>query len=152
MNDQIAQLDDATAQRILDTLARITMRTEHVITDLTPDQRQVLQDAFGTNEATAPVSEGDLARQALMLLAQDPERSANLQAMLDAGPPRRFEPLTIIAVATAALTILQTEIQFTKDKAGKTTFSLKKRALSDSVLTSLVQKLLRVLPPGSSHP
>jgi hypothetical protein len=139
-------LDDATAIQILTTVAQARLRPAAPDIAPTPDVRAALAAAFD-NPAPAPTaaSEGDLARAALDLLAQDPAFAESIRIMASqpsAASQRYFEPVSTIVLTTAALLVLQTRVKFKRDHTGKWSFEIDKKALSDGTLKSLVQHLL----------
>ena len=139
-------LDDATAIQILTTIAQARLRPA-ADTAPTPDIRAALAAAFG-NPAPAAPSEGDLARAALDLLAQDPAFAGPIDVMARQPPAasqRYFDPASAIALTAAALLVLQTRVKFKRDHTGQWSFEADKKALSDGALKLLVQHLLSLL-------
>ena len=124
-------LDDATAIQILTTIAQARLRLAAPDTVPTPDVRAALAAAFGNPTPTAS-SEGDLARAALDLLAQDPAFAEPIRIMARQPPAasqRYFEPVSTIVLTTAALLVLQTRVKFKRDHTGKWSFEADKKAL-----------------------
>ena len=73
LTDLINTLDDATARRVLVTFARAQSNPPE--TSLTLELRQALREFAPDRETAAgSISEGDLARTALLLLADDPRQ------------------------------------------------------------------------------
>lgn len=85
MEQRIRQLDDATAVRVLRTYARAREGGSGTETALTMPLRSFLVEEFG--EVPGSVSAGDLAREMLVVLADDPQDAAGTEA-----PPTRAEP------------------------------------------------------------
>ena len=97
---------------------------------------------FGNvSPAAAPAREGDLARAALLVLAEDPRHAEAIRALVS-GPEAKSFAVGEIAVLTAALVVLQTRAKFSRDKPGKFTLMVEKAATSDALLKTLVEKLL----------
>jgi hypothetical protein len=134
-------LPDATAIHILKTIAQVRLRPAAPDPALTPELRAALASAF--DAAAAPVSEGDLARAALDVLAEDPEFAEPIRIMSreEAAPAQRFIDSGSIGIALAAILVLQTRF-----KAKWTHFEIEKKALGDSALKLLIQRLLQFLP------
>jgi len=90
MYDMIRGLDDSQTFRVLTTVARVRLRAGGVAeTEWTPQLDRALRQDFPAEAdagRAASVSEGDLARQALLLLADDPQNCDALAALI-AGPP-----------------------------------------------------------------
>jgi hypothetical protein len=141
-------LDDATAIQILTMIAQARLRPAASDVASTPDVRAALAAAFD-NPAPTAASEGDLARAALDLLAQDPAFAEPIRIMArqpSAATQRYIDPVSAIALTTAALLVLQTRGKFKCDHTGKWSFEAEKKALSDGALKPLVQHLLSLLP------
>jgi hypothetical protein len=144
----IHDLDDATAERILATVAQHRLRSG-TATALTPapDLGRALADAAGTAPSSATVSAGDLARHSLLLLADDPAQHEALRGLIENPPARSFvDPLTAIAVGTAALCILQTYVEIERDPKKGWSIKIKKRPTSEKLLQLLIEKVSRYLP------
>jgi hypothetical protein len=144
MEELINSLDDPAAARILGILARRIGGGRE--TELTPAIWRALEEEFGVAPALDRPSEGDLARQALIVLAQDPDTGEALSALSRGQAPQRFEPVTTVLVIAAALIALQTHVRFERDASGKLSFLIEKKATKDTLLKPLVQKLISYLP------
>jgi hypothetical protein len=134
-------LPDATAIHILKTIAQARLRPAAPDPALTPELRAALGSAIGA--AAAPVSEADLARAALDVLAEDPEFAEPIRIMSreEAAPAQRFIDPGTIAIATAAILVLQTRF-----KGKWNHIEIEKKALGDAALKLLIQRLLPFLP------
>jgi hypothetical protein len=146
MNDLpvlIRDLDDSTAERILASVSRHRIRSGAATEiPLTQDLAQALASAAGTPPAAQAVRAGDLARQSLLLLAEDPAQEPVLRAMIENPPAQRLaDPLAVLAVGTAALCVLQSAITIQRDKEGKWSFQFKKDPLSNPLLKLLIEKI-----------
>ena len=153
MDDMIRGLDDAQAVRVLTTFARARLRAGGVAeTEWTPELDRALRQDFPA-EADAgravAVSEGDLARQALLLLADDPQNRDALTALIVGPPPESFEVVGAgtVALLAAMLVVLQTHVLFERDRDGKIHIKIEKKPTRDSLLKDFVQKLLGFFPP-----
>ena len=143
MPDIIRGLDDVTAQRILVVITRSRKAMVAGKVDWTADLRQALASEFDADPATAPVSDGVLARQALHVLAEDPDTRNAIETM--AAQPQslqKFDFGASIALTTAVLMVLQSHIQFERTKDGKWSLKVEKKPTSEALLKGLVQKLL----------
>jgi hypothetical protein len=142
----LAQLDDATAERVLTTIARA--RSGSLPQDL-PDLRKALREAFVVAPSPASASAGELARQALTVLAEDPTTRIAIESMArEEGPISRhtFDGGATIALGIAAFYALSTAIDVERDKQGKWSFKMKVRPASQAAVTKLVEKLINYLP------
>jgi hypothetical protein len=140
----MTRLNDATAIQILTAIAQAQLRPGASPIVPTPDVRGALAAAFG-NPAPAASSEGDLARAALDLLAQDLAFAEPIRIMASQPPTpsqRYLDPVSAMALTTAALLVLQTRVKFKRDHTGKWSFEADKKALSDGAVKLLVQHLL----------
>jgi hypothetical protein len=143
MEEKIRHLDDATAIRHLSTIAQVYVGTGSYDTEWTPEFRQALLNDSGLSQESAPVSEGDLARQTLLLLAEDPATRNALQNLLNGGAVRRDLGVgTALLSLTAAFVILQTRVEIEGDKDGKLSWKIEKQAADGSVLKALIEKIL----------
>ena len=70
MSDTIRNLDDLAAERILNAIAKSRARTSRKNIPWDSNLRQALVGNFQVKPGAVPVSEGELARQALLVLAQ----------------------------------------------------------------------------------
>jgi hypothetical protein len=143
MREPIENISPTRAQQILNTVARSLHNNPPP--ELTPDLRKELAAAFNLSQAPAEsTTEEDLAKQALAVLAEDPNRRAAVETM--AAQPtldrQKFEPITNIALTAAVLTVLQTHVRFERLADGKYTLKVEKKATSNALLKSLVQKLI----------
>jgi hypothetical protein len=139
-------IPDDQAIHILKTIARA--RLQPTSGEPIPDASVLLalSAAFEPSPLTA-VSEADLARAALDLLAQDPtftEPIKIMSAQPTSGTQRYLDPGSI-ALTTAALLVLQTRVKFKLDSNRKWSFELDKKSSSDGAVKLLVQRLLSFL-------
>ncbi len=145
IQDRIASLDDATARRVLDSIARA--QTVLAETALTPELRRALGDfATGAEIAAVSASEGDLARAALLLLADDPQQQPILAALIEGPAPTKFGPVKNAAMVAAVLLVLQLYVKFEYDKDGRWSTEVIKEPTDKTLLMPLVQKLLNHAP------
>ncbi|HRD68442.1 MAG TPA: hypothetical protein PKY50_20135, partial [Candidatus Competibacter sp.] len=140
-----ASLDDAAARRVLATCARAQATPTE--TALTPELRQALREfATGPEAAVGSISEGDLARAALLLLADDPQQQPILAALIEGPAPAQFGPVKNAAVLAAVLFVLQLHVKFEYDKEGRWSIEIIKEPTDKTLLAPLVQKLLKHTP------
>jgi hypothetical protein len=141
-------LDDRSAVGILARIARSLSRSETEELSLTPEIRSVLAKRFHVPPEMAAVSEGNLARQALLLLSEDPVTREAIEtiAARQLETPEKFDAGMTIALTTAVLFALQTRVRFERDKQGTWSLTIEKKPTSDALLKGLVQKLLSFSP------
>jgi hypothetical protein len=86
---------------------------------MTPDWRQALANETGVS-SIGPVSEGPLARAALLVLADDPQHCEVLEALVSGPAPERYSGvIETAAVLSAVLFVLGTHVKLERDKAGQ---------------------------------
>jgi hypothetical protein len=143
----LSELDDATAQRILLTMARASKGSVGELLARSNELRAALAEHFGVSSAATEAPPGDLARQALAVLAADPQTGRAIEFMADEPPERStsyIDPFGI-TLAGAALFALQTQVEISRDKAGHWSFRLKTKPPGDSAVKALVDKLISYL-------
>ena len=110
---------------------------------------RALARALDTRETPCP-SDSQAAAAALEVLAQDP-RFAGPVAAVASAPPTRFLPPGVMESAyliAGLLVALQTQFEFARDKDGRWSVKIKKKATSDALLKPLVKKLVALLGLG----
>lgn len=144
--DFIAALDDATARRILATVAQARGRGAATPPEPTAELGRELAEAMEVTPTGEPETEGEVARLALRLLAEDPGTREAIVALATSEPPQKLGATATIAVTTAVLMVLQTDFRFTRGKDGKWSFAIHKKPTTEALLKPLVQKLLSLFP------
>src|SRR5450759_419003 len=144
MTDTICNLDDLAAQHILEVIARSRAHGSTEDVPWNSSMRQALAGEFQIEPEGAQVSEGELARQALLVLAEDPETRNAVETMASAAEavPQKFDFGATIGLTAAVLFVLQTHIKFERRPDGKWSLQLEKKPTSDALLKGLVQKLI----------
>ena len=142
----ILRLSDEEAIRVVRTIARAEAGSGQV-TELTPEIRLALADVAPSADggAGAP-AEGDVARAALLWLGSDPARRDGILSLAQHPPAERFvEPGTIV-LSAAVLVLLQTHVRFERKPDGTWSLKVEKKPSSESLLKSLIPKLLELKP------
>lgn len=137
----IQNLDDNSASHIL---AAIVRSRAAAAPAWGPRLTQALAQEFQVTAEADSVSDGDLARQALLVLAEDPEtrRAIDAMAVNQARSPQKFDFGATLAMTTLVLVVLQTHVEFDCDSTEKWSLKIKKKSASDALLKTLVQKLI----------
>jgi hypothetical protein len=152
LDDLIRRMDNSRAVRVLTTFAKARLRAGGVAeTEWTPELDRTLRMGFPAETdagRAASVSEGDLARQALLLLADDPQYRETLAALIEGSPPESFEVVGAgtVALLAAVLVVLQVHVLFERDRDGHIHIKIEKKPTRANLLKDLVQKLV-----GFSH-
>ncbi len=146
MEEKIRSLDNGTALRVLQAFAKPRLRDKRLETELAPGLRQALANAFNAAPGSDTTTAGDLAREALLLLANDPQNHESLKALIEGPAPEVFGLVESAAVVTAVLVILQTHVSVKRDKSGTWQIKIEKHPTRDGLLQSLVAKLFALNP------
>ncbi len=144
MQELIKGLDDATAVRVLQTFSAAQSRRGNYEMQLSEELRQGLVDELDGSELPDAVNEGDLAREALLVLASDQDNHGPLTALIESSSPEKFLDAETIAIGVAALVALQTHVKFERTKEGKIHFKLERKPLP----TELIAKLISFFSPS----
>jgi hypothetical protein len=104
--------------------------------------KQLRKSVDVDEERTVRGSNGDLARTALQMLAHDPARKQELDIIIASGPAQKFVVVETAAVISAVLIVLQAHVKFERDKGGKWSVTVEKKATDATLLRELVKKLL----------
>jgi hypothetical protein len=142
--EQIENLDDPAAVRLLRRVAKEKAAAGAVETEVSPELAGALAVEFGVEPAETDATPGELARATLLLLAQDPAEETMLMDRMIGDDDRQIlgvDPITATAAVTAALVVLQTHVRIERDKEGKWSFLLEKKAASDGLLKAVAGKL-----------
>jgi len=134
----IQTLSDADAQRILTTCAR--NQPGYSDSTLSSDLTTALRHEPDLTVTTA--SAGDLARAALLLLADDPQQRPIIDAMVSQPPAQRFGVVETAVVMSAILFVLGTHIKIERNAQGIWTVKVEKKPTDSRLLKSLMEKLL----------
>jgi len=148
LENAINRLDEADCRRILLTVARSAERPGASADVGSCNLIQAMRDTYGVDAAPGDRAGGELARQALLLLAHDDAIRPNLKALVTGPSPERFD-LGIVSgtvLIGAVVIALQTQIEIARDRDGRWSFKFKKAAMKDAVLLPLIRKILALMP------
>jgi hypothetical protein len=135
---RIQALSDADAQRILTTFAR--NQPGYGDSTLSPELTAALRHEPDLTATAASV--GDLARAALLLLADDPQHSPIIDTMVSQPPAQRFGVVETAVVMSAILFVLGTHVKIERNAQGTWTVKVEKKPTDPKLLKSLMEKLL----------
>jgi hypothetical protein len=135
---RIQTLSDADAQRILTTFAR--NQPGYSDSTLSPELTTALR--YEPDLTATAASTGDLARAALLLLADDPQRRPIIDAMTSQPPAQRLGLLETAAVIGAVLFVLGTHMKIERNAQGAWTVKVEKKPTDPKLLKLLMEKLL----------
>jgi len=113
------------------------------------DLVRALARALDTSDTPCP-SDSQAAATALEILAQDPRFAGPVAAVVNSPPTRFLGPGVMESACLIAglLVALQTQFEFERDKDGRWSVKIKKKATSDALLKPLVKKLVNLLGLG----
>ena len=110
--------------------------------------RAALAAAF-QYEPSSPVTDADLARAALDVLAEDNALAQRIREISReptlTGVDRKYIDVSGIGLTTAVLIVLQTRIKFKIDHKKQFSLEIEKKALTDASVRELVHRLLSYL-------
>jgi hypothetical protein len=154
MESEIRDLSDRRATWILTTIAEHVPAPGGDEVELTAELREALARQLEVRPQGEPASDGDVAREALVLLAQDSTLGPAVTAMVENPAPMRMalEPTSALVLAAAVLMVLKTHFEIKRDAQGCWTFQLKSPALDKGLLKRFVETLLSWIPPGPFGP
>ncbi len=149
MDEIIQALDDEKAAQFLRTIAKAHGETDESVKDYDAEFWRALKAELNLQESSAPVSDGEMSRQALQLLAEDQEMRDAVGTMAKNPTTEQFmSPVLGIALTTAVIFALKSYIEIKRSPEGKWSFHFKKEPLDDSLLKGFVGRLLSWLPEG----
>lgn len=141
MNEIIRELEDDDAVRIFTTITKHQFSDQDGEGELTGELIGALADELGVEPDAGRASDGDVAREALQLLATDDELERRIVAMAEAPTTRDAFSLGGIALTVGVVMLLKSYIKFERDKDGKWSFSFESKPLDKAILAELVKKL-----------
>jgi len=147
--DQIVKsLDDGNATRILTTSVRHHVGAGEAETELATEAQEALRASFQIERGRDPVSDGDIAREALSILAQDPQVGERIAVLAQSPPTQHFgiDPVTSAILTTAVIMVLKTQVEFSRNTRGEWSIRIKSNALDKELLKGFVEKLLSWMP------
>jgi hypothetical protein len=142
VDDRIGMLADVEAVALLQRFSRAQPKTDVPAALDASVANQMRKEVGLAEEAMASISDGELARAVLLVIASDPEHRAGIELMLDHPPSEKFVVVETALLVSAVLIALQTHVRFDRDKQGKWTVKIEKKPTDSSLLKDLVKKLL----------
>lgn len=151
VKERIAEMDGAEAIKMLNTVAKPYAEDGQIEDKLPEDQVQALKHEFGVEPSSEEFSDGELARLALLVMAENPEYSQEIGDIF-------YEPdMRVVQVETALqnldmptlLFALKTSVNFERDRQGQTRAHVNAKQTDESVLKEYVVRLLPRMPGRS---
>jgi hypothetical protein len=149
MADLISFLDDSTATRILESISRAHGGGPSGESELSEALREAMREESGVQPTPNPVSDGDVARAALQVLAQNDDFEKIIKTMAKNPPPEKLGiPVTELALLTAVVFVLKSEFEIKRDKSGRYSFLFRSKPLDKSILKEFITQVSNWLPKG----
>ncbi len=150
LQQTLADMSDADAVRILDAVTKPRLRAGEKVPEWSDELAGALREELGAAPAVG-ATEGEVAREALRILALDP-RCRQPIAALAAGPePETLgarSAVTVAVLITGVLFALGSHVEFRYDRAHGTTVVFVKEPTDKELLKPLVEKLLALCGAG----
>lgn len=142
---EIQPVEDEQALRILSLLGE-AHQGEVPAGEARAELARALDQVVDTADVPAP-SDAEAAGMALQLLADDPRFAGSIEAMKSGPQTRAMGPGVVEGAFLIAglLMVLQTHFEFARDKDGRWSIKIKKKATSDALLKPLIKKLTVLL-------
>jgi hypothetical protein len=149
MDDYISALDDGASTRILESISRAHGEGRSGESELSEGLREAMREEFGIQPGPNPVSDGDVARAALQVLAQNDDFEEIITTMAKNPPPEKLGiPVTELALLTAVVFVLKSEFEIKRDKSGRYSFLFRSKPLDKAILKEFITQVLNWLPKG----
>jgi hypothetical protein len=140
-----ARIDTLTDSNAVALLTQFAKGQPHQIVPRQLDDqvaRQLRAAANLQQDQTAATTSGDLARTALRLLASDPERRGEVQALLDHPASEKFAIVESALLVSSVLIALETHVRFERSTDGRWSVKIEKKPTNAALLKDLLKKLL----------
>jgi len=149
----ISGLDDERAVRILEAVTQARVRRGEQPPEWGDEAAKGLREAFGVPQPGGPVmggpvTGGDVARAALLVMAEEPETRQAIETMARHMPASRqafVEPSTV-ALTAALFVVLQSHVELKRGPDGKWSFAYIKKEAPVELLKPLLEKVVSWLP------
>jgi hypothetical protein len=139
------QVDDLGVKQALTVFARAHLDRPGLVLELNREILSALRPYAGDALPTAEVTESELARSALDVLADDARYAPEIRALLVGRASERFAVVETTALVTAVLVVLQTHVRFERQPNGSWSLEIEKKPTDKTLLGKLVSKLLAFL-------
>lgn len=141
MSLDIERFDDKTALRVLQILARAQPEDEAPSVD---ELVQMLPSPVSADVASSPKDEGDLARAALLWLAQDPEQRQVIESLATGPSPERYAFDPGLGAVVCVLLLLKTKAVIERDKNGRWRLKVELIELKDGPLGAVINLMAKL--------
>lgn len=142
----IQSLDDETVTTVFKQFAQQSIEHDaNTLDHLTESSQLALQTYADIDDSNiSQTSEEEVARLGLELLYDDPDNRSKIEQLVDDAQNEIFGTGIgeAVAVITGALFLLQTHIKFERKENGKFSILVEKKATSNKLLTTIIEKTL----------
>lgn len=144
LGHRLSQLTDADA---IDLLRRIAEGQREAASSPAASDLLAAAAPLAAGDAAPLPSDGEAARLALALLAEESRYASILEAMLSNPPPRHFaiDPVTGSLLAAGLLIALQTHVEFIRNPDKTWSLKIIKKPSSNSLLAQMIKKLAALM-------
>ncbi len=153
MKNIIQSLSDEEAARILGAVCRNIFDSGCKPVNPNAGMLEALSSQFSVSGTATVPSKGQLARQALLLLAEEPQYEEPIRSMASnphwADASFAVDPVMITSVLTAAVVVLQTRLKITRDPQGRWTVEIDKQAASENLIKDFVKSIVGFWKKGN---
>ena len=148
LRDTILALDEGPALAVLSTFAAAQKRPGKPAPEWDSGMATAISEALGVAAAQgvtdeeAYVSRGEIAKQALFVLAEDDDHAASIKILAASAQPDAYSPMEGMALVTALLVVLQTQLDFERLENGQWTATLRRPSEESITLRTMGSKFL----------
>ena len=153
MEEAIRALQDDDAIRILSVIAKNELAAEESGAEIPAGLEDALANEFNISVAGESVSDGEMARQALLLLSHDSKYEEVISTMTANVGHRTKEfavdPITAIALPAICIMVLKSYVRVEYNKENGWIFEFESKPLDKEILKSFVEKFVGFFTKGS---
>lgn len=148
MSHSIEQLSENEAIAVLKTVSDAKQHGKDYETEWTPELSASLMEAFSIDEIVNKPDDGELAKSALQLIADDKMDRDAIEHLVENPPAEAFGIGAAAAIGVCALIALQTHVVFERTSTGKVRFKIEKKPTDIELLKSLAEKIYAYFTAG----
>lgn len=140
-------IDEARVAHVLTVFAQAHAGEQETALPTEAELKALLQAEIPESEV-GTVTQGELMRAALDVIANDDRFSNEVQTLVSGPAPEKMAVIESAAIISAVLIVLQTHVRFERKPGGKWTLLIEKRPANNKLLDTLVSKLLSYWEAG----
>jgi len=143
MNDIINKLNDQDACDIFQKIVENEFSLQESEAVKAPELRQALTEEYEITDTNQTLSDGEMARQALQVLAMDNRLEGIITSLANKPKLRDFSgsliTITDATLVTAMILVLKTAVKIERDKDGKYSFEIKVKGSSAKDIVNFIK-------------